>query len=214
MSEIVMQETCVRQVGSLGGPAYVEDLGRGSPGAAVIGSRFESVIARVQGVLASERLRVYGNTDLLGVELGGALMTVIILACGMARGLELGPAITAVVINRGLTEITRLGVALGAQAATFQGLSALGDLVAAALSGESRDFKLGERLARGETLAAALEALGLAESVPTARVALDVAARARAEVPIIAAMNRVLVEGVHPREIIRGLMIRRNTYEA
>ena len=213
MSEVLAQETSSKLIGALGGPISVEDLNRGSPGAAAIGSRFEAVVTRVQFLLGSERLRLYGNRDLLGVELGGALSTVMTFACGLSHGLELGAAVKAVIINRGLAEISRLGVALGAQAATFQGLTGLGTLVAAALSLEGRDHRLGEMLAKGETLESALATLGPAECVSTTKMALELGARAKVELPLTAAMGKVLFQGVKPKEIIRGLMVRRAIYE-
>ena len=213
MSEILIDETCVRRVGALAGPAYAGEMARGAPGAAVIGSGFQAVVERVQLRLASERIRVYGNTDLLGVELGGALTNIITFACGISDGLELGNGIKAVVLDRGLAEVTRLGVRLGAQASTFHGLSVLGDLMAAALSGESRNFRLGVLLARGCSLQEALEQAGPAECIPTTRMALELAQREGIETPLVSAMAKVLFEGVAPKDMIRELMRRRSIYE-
>lgn len=214
LSQLILQETPARLVGSLAGPTYADELARGAPGAAVIASRFEFVVARVQAALASERIRVYGSHDLLGLEVGGAFSTLLSLACGMAHGLSLGAGGKAVVLTRGLSEITRLGVAMGADAATFQGLAVLGEVMAAALNGQGPDHIIGERLARGADLAAATAGLEDIECISTARVALEKATARGVDVPLIAAIGRVLFDGVSPRAIIGELMRRRSTSES
>lgn len=213
MSEIVAEETCVRQLGALCGPAYADELKLGQPGALVIGSRFEWVVKHVQTLLGSEQMRVYGNDDLLGVELGTSFSTIIALVCGMAHGLGMGAGLKSVVLNRGLAEISRLGVAMGAQGETFTGLAVLGDMTAAVMAGVSRSFRLGERLARGDSLAVALLQVGPAECVPTTRVAAALAVQHKVEAPLIGAMYKLLFEGLRPQDLIRGLMTRRSTYE-
>lgn len=213
MSEIVMQESCVRLTGALAGPAFAEELVKGQPAALVIGSRFDAVIQRMQTLLGSHQVRVYGNQDLLGVELAGAFSTIISLACGITSGLGFEAGSRAMVLTRGLAEISRLGVAMGAEPETFIGLTALGDLIATVLAGASRSYRLGERLAKGEGLAQALEAIGPAECVPTSRVAAALIQRHKVEAPLMLAMHGLLFEGRQPAELVKALMLRRSTYE-
>ncbi|MFM7201431.1 MAG: NAD(P)H-dependent glycerol-3-phosphate dehydrogenase [Myxococcota bacterium] len=213
MSEIVLEETCVRMVGALAGPAYADELKAGQPGALVIGSRFESVVERVQKLLSSEQLRVYGNEDLMGVELGSGLSTIIALVCGLAQGMGMGAGIRSVVLNRGLVEITRLGQAMGADEATFNGLAVLGDMTSAVMAGISRSHRLGEKLAQGLSLQEALQRIGPAECVPTTRVAFRLVKQYKVEAPLIEAMHAMLFEGQPHSLLLKGLMTRRSTYE-
>jgi len=213
LSQILMQETCVLQVGVLGGPAYAAELGSGQPSAVVIGSRFNRVVVQVQAALASEQLRVYGSPDLDGVEAAGAFSTLIILAIGMAHGLRLGAGVKAVVLARGLAEITRLGAPFGIEASTFYGLAGLGDLVGAALSTTRPEHRLGEALACGSTVEAATQEVGHTECIPMARVVLDTARHHNIDLPLMGAIGDVLLKGVSPQDIIQGLMTRRSVYE-
>lgn len=213
MSEIVRQETCARLTGALGGPAYADELKSGQPGALVVGSRYDAVVQRTQGLLSSPVLRVYGNTDLLGVELAGGLSTIISLVCGLSAGLGYGAGIRAVVLNRGLAEISRLGQAMGAQSDTFMGLAGLGDMSAAVMAGVSRSYRLGERLARGGTLEQALRAIGPAECVPSTRVAWSLVQQHRVDAPLIEAMHQLLFEQASPDKLVRALMTRKSVYE-
>jgi glycerol-3-phosphate dehydrogenase (NAD(P)+) len=153
-------------------------------------------------------LRIYTSTDALGVELAAALKNVIALAAGMSDGLGLGDNARAALVTRGLVELTRLGVALGAQASTFAGLSGLGDLVVTCTSGLSRNRRVGERLGRGEKLADILASTEqIAEGVTTAEAILALAARAGVELPIAASVARILA-GADPRDEVRSLMTR------
>ncbi len=209
MSEIVAQESCARLIGALGGPADHLDLRRGGVGAAVIGSRFSAVIRRVQQGLESERLRVFGDHDLLGVELGGALAKVLGLMNGIVEGLELGASVKAVVADRGLAEISRIGEACGARRDTFSGLACLGDIVAVAASGQGRDHDLGRRLGTGTPVARALEVVQAAESVATVRMVLKLADRHHIrDIPLFRATASILFDGTSPRAIVSDLMTR------
>lgn len=213
MSEIVMQESCVRLTGALAGPAFADELIKGQPAALVIGSRFESVVNRVQRLMSSRQVRVYGNEDLLGVELATAFSTVISMAFGVTSGLGFEAGSRAMVLTRGLTEISRLGVAMGAKADTFVGLTALGDLTSTLLSGAPRSYKLGERMAKGESMAEAVKAVGPAECVPTAKVAMSLIQRYKVDAPLMQAMYALLYEAAQPGELVKALMTRRSTYE-
>lgn len=213
MSEILREETCARLVGALGGPAYADELKSGQPGALVVGSRFDAVVQRTQALLSSPVLRVYGNEDLLGVELAGGLATIISLVCGLSAGLGYGAGIRAVVLNRGLAEISRLGQAMGAQSDTFIGLAGLGDMSAAVMAGVSRSYRLGERLATGTQLDQAIRAIGVAECVPSTRVAWSLVQKYKVEAPLIHAMHQLLFDGASPDKLVRALMTRKSIYE-
>ena len=153
-------------------------------------------------------LRIYTSADVLGVELAAALKNVIALAAGMADGLGLGDNAKAALVTRGLAELTRLGVALGAEALTFSGLAGLGDLVVTCASQHSRNRRVGERLGRGEKLAAILASTAqVAEGVTTAEAILALAARAGVELPIAESAARVLA-GAEPQAEVRALMTR------
>ena len=211
MSQIIREETCALQVGALGGPASAEELLAGRPGAVVVGSRFDALNQCVQHSLGSERLRVYGNRDIAGVEMGGALANIMIFACGVARGIGTGAGAEALIVTRGLAEVGRVGHVFGADSETFDGLAFLGDLVAALLRGKTADYRLGLAIAKGRSLSEALEEVGEAECVDTARVALQLALEKDPEnpPPLIQAMNRLLFEGISPEVIVHGLMTRK-----
>lgn len=155
ISEIVRQETPVRRVGALAGPALAQDLEEGKPAALICGSRFDEVGAAAAGALSGTSLRVYATRDIVGVELARALAAVVALAGGVARALELGEAARAILITRGAAEMARLGVALGATERTFFGLAGVGELVVATEGRGSADFELGTLLGRGRPLAEA-----------------------------------------------------------
>jgi glycerol-3-phosphate dehydrogenase (NAD(P)+) len=164
---------------------------------------------RLQEVFGTPFFRAYTNPDVIGVELGGALKNPIALAAGISDGLGYGNNSKAALVTRGLAEMTRLGVACGAQAATFAGLSGLGDLVATCSSPLSRNYRLGQALARGLTLDQGLDELGqVAEGVPTSQAAVLLAERFGVELPITAELRRVLFEGKSPRQGVAALMAR------
>ena len=207
-SEILAELLPGRPVAVLSGPSHAEEVARGLPASVVAASAEAADAAQVQALLMGPALRIYTSEDVLGVELGAALKNVIALAAGVADGLELGDNAKAALITRGLAELGRLGAALGARAETFTGLSGLGDLVVTCASRHSRNRAVGERLGRGEKLADILASTGkVAEGVPTAEAILELAGRHGVELPIAAAVKRVL-DGAEPREEVAGLMTR------
>ncbi len=164
---------------------------------------------RVQQTFATSYLRVYSHSDVLGVELAGALKNVIAIAAGILEGLGLGHNTRAALITRGLAEITRLGVALGADPATFAGLAGMGDLILTATGSLSRNRTLGVELGQGKRLADALaERATVAEGMNTARAAVALGERCGVELPIAAQVAAVLFHGKPPREAITELMER------
>jgi len=195
--------------GVLSGPSFALEVARGQPTALVAASADAALAAAAVQALHGETLRVYSSGDIVGVEVGGAVKNVLAIAVGALDGMQLGLNARAALITRGLAEMTRLGVALGAQPATFMGLSGLGDLVLTATGDLSRNRRVGMQLAAGRTLADALAALGhVAEGVSTAPMVLARAQRLGVEMPITAAVVDLLEGRLTVREALARLMSR------
>lgn len=193
----------------LSGPSFAREVYERQPTAVVAAAREPRVAERVQQVFATSYLRVYSRTDVIGVELAGALKNVVALAAGILEGLGLGHNTRAALLTRGLAEITRLGVALGADAATFAGLAGMGDLILTATGPLSRNHTLGVELGQGKRLAEALASRAtVAEGVNTARAAVALGRRHGVELPIAEQVAEVLFEGKAPRAAVADLMER------
>lgn len=214
MSEII-EDHCGRiPLAVLSGPTIAAELAAGLPTSAVVASRSKKLAAACQSWLHSSTFRIYTHTDIVGLELGGSLKNVIALACGVCDGLGLGTNTKAALITRGLSEIARLGHALGARKETFAGLAGLGDLVTTCFSPVSRNRTVGERLGRGETLACILDSMTMvAEGVPTARAAVKLGKRAGVDMPICQEVERILFRGKRPQVALQSLMRRRQRSE-
>jgi len=198
-----------RRIGALSGPSFALEVAHGLPTALVLASRDAAFAAEAAAVLNAPRLRIYSSRDVLGVELGGALKNVIALAAGICDGLALGFNARAALITRGLAEMARLGVAMGGQAETFNGLAGMGDLVLTCTGELSRNRTVGLRLAAGAGLDTILAELGhVAEGVNSARAARDHARSHGIEMPITEAVCAVLFEGRDAREAVRQLLMR------
>jgi glycerol-3-phosphate dehydrogenase (NAD(P)+) len=198
-----------RQVGALSGPSFALEVARGLPTALVFASRDAQFAASTAAMLNTPRLRIYSSTDVAGVELGGALKNVIAIAAGILEGLGLGYNTRAAVITRGLAEITRLGVALGAEPMTFAGLAGMGDLILTATGALSRNRSLGVALGQGQTFAQAQAGKAtVAEGVNTARTAVALGERHGVELPIAREVADVLFRGKAPRQAVTDLMER------
>ena len=180
----------------------------------MIASHYEEVIRRGADLLASSVMRVYGNSDVVGVELAGALKNILAIATGVATGIQVGDNAKAFLLTRGLAEISRLGVAAGADPLTFVGLSGVGDMIATCSSPLSRNHQVGRRLGEGETLTDILESMvEVAEGVHTTLVARAFAQRHGVEMPITEGVYKLLYEEVSPQSVVEELMGRRSTYE-
>ncbi|MBI3726528.1 NAD(P)-dependent glycerol-3-phosphate dehydrogenase [bacterium] len=215
MSELLREETCAKKVGALSGPNIAREILDGQPAATVVASRFRDAIELSAELLHAPRFRIYGNDDLLGVELAGALKNVIAIASGVLTGLGLGDNARSLLITRGLAEIQRLGVKLGADPLTFSGLAGIGDLLVTCTSPLSRNHRVGAGLAKGETLEAIVERLGeVAEGINTARVCKELAAEHGVAMPIAEGVYKLLHEGLAVRDALEDLMQRRPRYEA
>jgi glycerol-3-phosphate dehydrogenase (NAD(P)+) len=197
-------------IGALSGPSFAFEVAQGQPTAITVAFSDADVAAFVQHEFSSETLRLYTSTDVIGVELGGALKNVVAIAAGVAAGVGLGHNSTAALITRGIAEITRLAVACGGRRETLAGLSGVGDLVLTCTGSLSRNRTVGQALGQGRELPEILESLGgkVAEGVLTTRAALGLARKQGIEMPIAEQMEKILNEGKDPREAIRELMLR------
>lgn len=207
--EVLAETLPGRAVVALSGPSFAAEVHEGQPTAVVAAAADPAVAALVQDTFSTGRFRVYSNDDLVGVELCGALKNVVAIAAGILEGLGLGNNPRAALITRGLAEMTRLGLAMGARPMTFAGLAGMGDLILTATGGLSRNRALGIALARGTSLAAYTAAhRTVAEGVNTARSATGLAARHGVELPITAQVAAILFEGKAPAQAVADLMER------
>jgi glycerol-3-phosphate dehydrogenase (NAD(P)+) len=201
-------------VGALSGPNFACEIGRGLPAAAVVAAENQELCQRFQALLHCHRYRVYCSTDLVGVEVAGALKNVYAIAGGLCAGLGLGDNALASLLTRSLAEMSRLGRQLGAQRATFWGLAGVGDLLLTATSDQSRNRRLGKLLAQGVPLAAALERIGsVVEGYPTAKSVYGAARFQGVRKPIATEVYRILYEGKPPKEALAHLVEREPRWE-
>jgi glycerol-3-phosphate dehydrogenase (NAD(P)+) len=211
MSEVLRAEvgTAAARAVCLAGPSHAEEVSRRVPTSVVAAGEDPAACAQVQEAFVRPYLRVYTNPDLLGVELATGLKNCIAIAAGILDGLGCGDNTKAALVTRGLAEITRLGVAMGARPETFSGLAGVGDLVVTCLSRHSRNRRVGEAIGRGSSLEEALSGMVMvAEGVRTTRAAVAMGRRHGVELPIIEMVHEVLFEGHDPREAVQMLMTR------
>lgn len=205
--EIRAQIAINLRVGALSGPSFAQEVARGQPTALVAASEHAEVREALVAAFHGPTLRVYANDDIVGVEVGGAVKNVLAIATGLCDGLNLGLNARAALITRGLAEMTRLGLALGARPETFTGLSGLGDLVLTATGDLSRNRKVGLLLAQGQSLGQAVQSLGhVAEGVYCARTVVQRAQGLGVEMPISEAVVALLDGQVRPAEAVAALM--------
>lgn len=209
MSAVLRQELHTDNVFTLSGPSHAEEVGRDSPTSVVLAGTDLITGERLQRAFMTGRFRVYLSDDLLGVEYGGTMKNVIALAAGILDGLGYGDNAKAALIARGLAEMVRLGVQLGARRETFFGLSGLGDLVVTCTSAHSRNHRVGYRLGKGESLQQILESMAMvAEGVYATHAVRALAHKHNVEVPITEAVYAVLYEGARPLDQLNALMTR------
>lgn len=214
MSEILKEETQVKRMGALSGPHIASDIMDGRPAAAVVASRYPEVVAAAQEALSTDRFRVYGGADPAGVEIAGAVNSIIAVFAGLSIGLEFGDGALAMIIARGAAETQRLGERLGAQPATFQGLAGIGDLIINCISPHSPNREAGERIARGEKPAEILESLReTAEGLKTVKPVKALAENKNVDMPIVAATHALIYENADPTLLQHLLMTRSRKYE-
>lgn len=216
MSEVLQDEWSgldPRSVVALSGPSHAEELSRSLPTTLVASSVSRTTAEYAQDLLMNDRLRVYTNPDVAGVELGGSLKNIIALGCGISDGLKFGDNARAALMTRGLVEIARLGVSLGAAAHTFFGLTGIGDLIVTSTSRHSRNWQTGFRLGRGMSLSDAVADVGMTvEGILTTQVAVQLARERNISMPIAEAIASVLA-GTSPAAAVSELMTRSRTHE-
>ncbi len=216
MTEIVCEEipNAQSRVATLSGPNLAREVAEEKPTAAVVAAYTSEVAVPARAQLTTQRFRVYNSDDVIGVELGGALKNIIAIGAGFNDGMGYGENAKAAFITRGLAEISRLGIAAGANPLTFAGLAGMGDLIATCASPLSRNQQLGRRLAAGEKLEQILASTHtVAEGVSTTRAALKFAARYDIEMPITHQLSLVLFEGLDPHKAVPELMMRDPKHE-
>jgi glycerol-3-phosphate dehydrogenase (NAD(P)+) len=216
MTEVICEEVpdARRRVATLSGPNISREVAEKKPTAAVVAAYTPEVALQVRSLLTTGCYRVYNSDDVIGVELGGALKNIIAIGAGFNDGMGFGDNAKAAFITRGLAEISRLGIAAGANPLTFSGLAGMGDLIATCASPLSRNQQLGRRLAAGEKLADILASTrSVAEGVFTTRAALKFAQRYGVEMPITRQLGLVLFEGHDPRKVVPELMMRDPKHE-
>ena len=208
LTEVISEELPTAKVVALSGPSHAEEVARGIPTSIVATSTSLAAAQAVQNIMSGECLRVYTSTDLVGVELGGALKNVIAIAAGCCDGLGLGDNTKAALITRGLSEMTRLGVCLGAKEFTFSGLTGIGDLVVTCTSRHSRNNRFGYMVGSGVDIETALKEVGTVEGYYAAEMAYQLAERCGLELPIINECYQLLYNGKPVNDVVKSLMNR------
>lgn len=209
LSDIIEEEIPQAEVAVLSGPSHAEEVGRGLPTTIVVGARRKKTAEYIQGLFMSPVFRVYTSPDILGIEIGAALKNVIALAAGTADGLGYGDNTKAALITRGIAEISRLAVAMGAQAETLFGLSGIGDLVVTCASVHSRNRKAGYLIGQGRTMKEAMDEVKMiVEGVYSAKAGLALSKKYGIDMPIIRAVNQVLFEDKPAADAVKELMLR------
>ncbi len=209
LDEIIKEELPGKEYAVLSGPSHAEEVSRGIPTAMVVASNNEKLNKKLQELFMNENMRVYTSNDVKGVELGGALKNIIAFCAGVATELGLGDNSYAALITRGLTEINRLGVELGAYKDTFYGLTGLGDLIVTCLSEHSRNRKAGRLIGAGKTIEETRKEVGMTiESIDNIEVAYELSKIHNVEMPIVNAVYDVLYNGLEPKEAVLMLMTR------
>jgi len=214
MSRILREYAPGNRIAAVSGPSFAREVAMGIPTTVVCASESDGTARTVQGLFHRPEFRIYRSTDILGVEYGGALKNIIAIAAGVSDGLGYGDNTKAGMVTRALSEMRRFGVACGAQAETFAGLSGLGDLMLTCFSKQSRNRSLGERIGKGETIEAIQASHPkLAEGHPTARSAHRLAREKKVPVPIIDEVFKMLYEGKNPKQAVRDLVTRESKAE-
>lgn len=210
MSEVIIDVMGKQQIAVLSGPTIALEVANLSPTTAVIASKDRAFAKALQNVFMTEDFRIYTSDDIVGVELGGALKNIIAIAAGVCDALGFGTNAKAAVLTRGLVEITRLGVAMGAKKETFYGLSGLGDLTTTCISQYSRNRWFGEQIGKGGDFKEILKKTDMAiEGVSTAKAAFELASKFKIDMPVVAEIYNIIYRKKDPKSAVRDLMTRR-----
>lgn len=213
LSEVIGEEIPNNPIVVMAGPCHAEEVGRGIPTTVVVASDNKESSEFIQNALQTDSFRIYINEDVAGCEVAAALKNPIALSCGIIEGMKLGDNTIASLMTRGLAEITRLGVAMGAQWETFTGLAGVGDLIVTCTSVHSRNHRAGILIGEGMEAAKAVENVGTVEGYGCCRIANEIAKSLNVKTPIIDQLYKVCYEGVKPLEALRELMGRPQTSE-
>ena len=209
LTEIIEQEIPQATVAVLSGPSHAEEVSRGVPTTIVVGAKKKSTAEYIRSLFMNEVFRVYISPDVLGIELGGSLKNVVALAAGIADGLGYGDNTKAALITRGITEIGRLGMAMGGHYETFSGLTGIGDLIVTCASMHSRNRRAGILIGQGKSMEEAMDEVKMVvEGVYSAKAAMQLAKKYDVQLPIIEQVNLVLFEGKPAAEAVKDLMLR------
>lgn len=209
LSQVIGQEIPQADVAVMSGPSHAEEVGRGVPTTIVVGAKSRTTAEYIQNLFMNEVFRVYVSPDMLGIELGGSLKNVVALAAGIADGLGYGDNTKAALITRGITEIARLGTAMGGKFETFCGLTGIGDLIVTCASMHSRNRRAGILIGQGKTCEEAMAQVQMVvEGVHSARAAMELAGKYHVQLPIIEQVNKVLFEGKAADQAVKELMLR------
>ena len=209
MTQIIEDEINNATVAVLSGPSHAEEVGRGIPTTIVVGAKDKDVAEKVQEVFMSPVFRVYTSPDVLGIEIGAALKNVIALAAGIADGLGYGDNTKAALITRGMAEITRLGVAMGAKMETLYGLSGIGDLIVTCASMHSRNRRAGILIGQGKTADEAMKEVKMVvEGVYSAKAAKKLSDKYEIDMPIVTKVNEILFDNLPAADCVKDLMVR------
>lgn len=212
-TEVLQEALPTARIVALSGPSHAEEVGRGVPTSLVSASTDVAAAEEVQDLLICPQFRIYTSTDVIGVELGGALKNVIALAAGICDGLRMGDNTKAALMTRGLSEIARLGVALGARQETFAGLSGMGDLMVTCGSMHSRNRRAGILIGEGVSAKEAIRRIGTVEGYLAAETAYALSRETGVEMPITEQCYRICYEGLSPRAALEALLTREKKYE-
>lgn len=214
LTDVISQEMPNNEIVVLSGPSHAEEIARDIPTAVVAASKKKAVAEFVQDVFMSPKFRVYTNPDIIGVELGGALKNVIAICAGISDGLGFGDNAKAALMTRGISEITKLGVAMGAQAQTFGGLTGIGDLIVTCTSMHSRNRRAGILIGQGRSVSQAIEEVKMVvEGVSTTKPAYELSKKFDVTMPITIEAFEVLFNGKNPKQAVVDLMTREKTHE-
>lgn len=214
MTEIIKEETCAKKIGVLSGPNLFQEILKDSPSAGVIASEYQEATKKIKDAFCSSSYKIYTSEDIVGVELGGVMKNVIAIASGIADGLGFGSNTKALVLTRGIAEMVKIGLRLGANPYTFTGLSGLGDMFVTCSSSLSRNYRVGYYLAQGQKLSQILEELkAVAEGVNTSKVLHEYCRDNSLELPIINGVYQILYENKPIQQVLAELMNRLSDLE-
>jgi glycerol-3-phosphate dehydrogenase (NAD(P)+) len=207
MTEVLREETCCLKIGALSGPNLAKEIAAKKPSGTVIASRYDEVIRKAQEVISGPYFRVYSNTDVYGVELGGVLKNAYAIATGLVASLQMGDNTLGMLITRALAEMSRFADKMGSNPLTFLGLAGVGDLVTTCTSPLSRNYRVGLMIGQGKSLDEAMAAIGeVAEGVNTVRIVREKAARLGVRMHILEGLHALLFEGIDLPAVLKQLM--------